>query len=108
MAMNKLIEIRCPNCGSVAQRLLSDRLPAGYKCPARQVAQTECPECDYFIAMCWQNGAVLEAYAPGIQGNTAAAMPPQPQPAIAHWSLSSVFKVALSPQESRKLLSGQP
>jgi hypothetical protein len=64
------IEIRCPNCGSVAQRLLSDRLPAGYKYPALQVAQTECPVCDYFIAICWQNGAVLEAYAPGTQGNT--------------------------------------
>ncbi|MCA2723704.1 MAG: hypothetical protein IM333_13435 [Microcystis sp. M048S1] len=108
MAMNKLIEIRCPNCGSVAQRLLSDRLPAGYKCPARQVAQTECPVCDYFIAMCWQNGAVLEAYAPGIQGNTAAATPSQPKSASAHWPWSSLLTVALSPQESRKLLSGQP
>jgi hypothetical protein len=65
--MNRRIEIRCPNCGSLAQRLLSDCLPTGHKCPDRQVTQTECPVCDYFMVMCGQNGRVLEAYAPGIQ-----------------------------------------
>jgi hypothetical protein len=65
--MNRRIEIRCPNCGSLAQRLLSDCLPTGRKCPYRQVTQTECPVCDYFMVMCGQNGRVLEAYAPGIQ-----------------------------------------
>ncbi len=76
--MDKIMTIRCPNCGSVAQRLLSDRLSTGCRCPAQQVAQTECPVCDYFIAMCWQNGAVLEAYAPGIRENTTAATPHPP------------------------------
>ena len=94
--MNTAMEIRCPNCGNVAQRLLSDRLPAGYKCPAQQVAQTECPVCDYFIAMCWQNGAVLEAYAPGIQGNTAIHLP-----------VSSVVTVALRTLAPTRLVSGQ-
>lgn len=94
--MDTLMEIRCPNCGSVAQRLLSDRLPTGYKCPAQQIAQTECPVCDYFMAMCWQNGAVLEAYAPGIQGNTATATRPQAELAIAHLPVSSAMTLALS------------
>lgn len=66
--MDIRMEIRCPNCGSLAQRLLSDCLPTGRKCPARQVTQTECPVCDYFMVMCGQNGRVLEAYAPGRQG----------------------------------------
>lgn len=105
--MNKLLEIRCPNCGSVAQRLLSDRLPVGYKCPEQQVAQTECPACDYFIAICWQNGAVLEAYAPGTQGKKSAVIPYYPKPAIAHWSLSSVLTLTLSTQEYTRLLSEQ-
>lgn len=71
--MHTLIEIRCPNCGSLAQRLFSNRLSIGYKCPRLQVTQTECPTCDYLITTCSQNGAVLEAYAPGIQWTTAAA-----------------------------------
>ena len=73
--MNTLIEIRCPNCGSMAQRLFSNRLTVGCKCPSLQVTQTECPTCDYFMTTCSQNGAVLEAYAPGIQENDAAAIP---------------------------------
>lgn len=90
------MKIRCPNCGSVAQRLLSDRLHTSYKCPTQQVAQTECLACDYFMAMCWQNGAVLEAYAPGIQGNTTAAARPQPELATALPPLSSMAVLALS------------
>jgi hypothetical protein len=71
--MDTSMEIRCPNCGSLAQRLFSNRLTIGCKCPRLQVTQTECPTCDYFITTCSQNGAVLEAYAPGIQWATAAA-----------------------------------
>jgi hypothetical protein len=93
--MDTFMEIRCPNCGSVAQRLLSDRLPVGYKCPAQQVAQTECLVCDYFMTMCWQNGAVLEAYAPGIQGNPAVATRSQPVLA-ARLTGPSVTTLALS------------
>ncbi|MGA7934613.1 MAG: replication restart DNA helicase PriA [Kovacikia sp.] len=63
--MDTLMVVRCPNCGSLAQRRLSDHLPGYQACPAQQVAQTECPVCDYFIVMCWQTCRVLEAYAPG-------------------------------------------
>lgn len=104
--MNTRMKTRCPNCGSMAQRLLSDRLPTGYKCPDQQVAQTECPVCDYFIAMCWQNGAVLEAYAPGIQGKATAAKP-QPTLEIPLLPVSSVMALAPKTLVLRKLLSGQ-
>ena len=77
--MDTSMEIRCPNCGSLAQRLFSNRLTIGCKCPRLQVTQTECPTCDYFITTCSQNGAVLEAYAPGIQEKAAS----RPDSAIA-------------------------
>ncbi|HEY9752938.1 MAG TPA: hypothetical protein V6C46_08300 [Coleofasciculaceae cyanobacterium] len=63
--MDLLTVVRCPNCGSFAHRLLSDRLPFCHRCPDHQVAKTECPVCDYLMLMCWQDGKVLEAYAPG-------------------------------------------
>ena len=37
-----------------------------YSCPDRKVSQTECPVCDYLMAMCSLNGNVLEAQFPGI------------------------------------------
>lgn len=70
--------IRCPNCGEVARRLLSDRLPNSDQCPARQVMLAECLTCDYFISMCWQDDKVLEAYAPGME---------KPSCDINRWSL---------------------
>jgi hypothetical protein len=101
--MNTLIEIRCPNCGSVAQRLFSNRLTIGCNCPSLQVTQTECPTCDYFMTTCSQNGAVLEAYAPGIQENDAAAASAPPR--ISDRPLTSLLSVMkLAPS---KLLSGQ-
>jgi endogenous inhibitor of DNA gyrase (YacG/DUF329 family) len=69
--MDKRMVVRCPNCGSLAERILSDCLPTGSHCPEKQVTQTECPACDYFMSTCWQNGRVLEAYAPGIQGKSS-------------------------------------
>jgi ribosomal protein S27E len=63
--MDRLIEVRCPNCGSLAQRLLSDRLPIYTKCPDHLATQTECQVCDYFLVVCQQNGKVLDAYSPG-------------------------------------------
>jgi len=49
--------IRCPNCGSHAERnyLASD-----------QQTRTECPVCDYLMITCSLTGKVVEAYAPGI------------------------------------------
>jgi hypothetical protein len=64
--MEEKMAIRCPNCGNLAQRLLSDCLPIGRKCPTNLVIQTECPVCDYFAVMYSQNGKTIEAYAPGI------------------------------------------
>lgn len=55
--MHKEIVVRCPNCGSFAQRFLTDHLPVGVSCPQQQVIQTECPSCDYFMVMC-ANGQV--------------------------------------------------
>ena len=54
--------VRCPNCGSFAERrLLSDhQVPAG-----EQVIQTACPSCDYLMVMSLPTGRVIEAYAPG-------------------------------------------
>ncbi|NMF61244.1 hypothetical protein [Pseudanabaena yagii] len=106
--MNIRIEIRCPNCGSVAQRLLSDRLTIGCKCPSLQVTQTECPTCDYFMTMCSQNGAVLEAYAPGIyapsiQENDAATTAAPHK--ISDYPLTSLRSVMKLPPS--KLLSGK-
>jgi uncharacterized Zn finger protein (UPF0148 family) len=48
--------VRCPNCGSPAERhyLVSKH------------TQTQCPTCDYLMVTCSQTGNVIEAYAPGI------------------------------------------
>jgi len=49
--------IRCPNCGSWAERhCLRDR----------QIIKTECAACDYLITLSAINGNVIEAYAPGL------------------------------------------
>jgi hypothetical protein len=64
--MNTIQTVHCPNCGSLAQRRFFDsNSPVCQACPDHQVAQTECPVCDYLMVMCWKNGSVLEAYAPG-------------------------------------------
>lgn len=47
--------VRCPNCGSPAERHhLSGR------------THTQCHDCDYLLVLCAQTGRVIEAYAPGI------------------------------------------
>lgn len=58
--------IRCPNCGSEAERqhILSS-----------QVTRTECPVCDYLMVMCSRTGRVIEAYAPGIYPAAIASLP---------------------------------
>jgi hypothetical protein len=59
--------VRCPNCGSEAQRRYFKSKEATYSsCSGNQVIQTECNQCDYLMVMCSLNGNVVEAYAPGI------------------------------------------
>ena len=64
--------VRCPNCGSLAERhyFTGDRA-AHQKCPGQQLIQTECQTCDYLMVTCSVNGTVIEAYAPGIPSRTS-------------------------------------
>lgn len=63
--MRVRLKIRCPNCGRFAWRhLFDEEATLCQSCPDRQVAQTECPSCDYLLVMCWKNGQVLEAHTP--------------------------------------------
>jgi ribosomal protein S27AE len=50
-------QVRCPNCGSFAERhhLLEHHL-----------TRTACPRCDYLLISCSRTGNVVESYAPGI------------------------------------------
>lgn len=48
--------VRCPNCGSLAERT--------YHTVLAQV-QTECHSCDYLLVVSTLNGQVIEAHAPG-------------------------------------------
>jgi len=50
-------EVRCPNCGSHAERLYSIKT---------HITQTQCPVCDYLMINCSRTGKVVEAYAPGL------------------------------------------
>jgi uncharacterized Zn finger protein len=50
-------EVRCPNCGSYAERHYFIK---------SNVMQTQCPVCDYLMINCSRTGKVIEAYAPGI------------------------------------------
>ncbi len=52
-----VLEIRCPNCGSLAER---------YYLEPDHLTRTQCSACDYLMIMCSQTGRVIEAYAPGI------------------------------------------
>jgi predicted RNA-binding Zn-ribbon protein involved in translation (DUF1610 family) len=49
--------VRCPNCGSHAERI---QIEPG------ALTRTQCPECDYLMITCAKSGRVIEAYAPGI------------------------------------------
>lgn len=49
--------IHCPNCGSRAER---------EHISERNVVQTECPSCDYFMVIHAETAQVVEAYAPGL------------------------------------------
>jgi ribosomal protein S27E len=47
--------VRCPNCGSLAERYYS----------ATQ-QRLQCDHCDYLLTTCAKTGRVIEAYAPGL------------------------------------------
>ncbi len=49
--------IRCPNCGSHAER---------YYIESSNLTRTQCSTCDYLMIACSVTGKVIEAYAPGI------------------------------------------
>lgn len=49
--------IRCPNCGSIAERHHLSYLAQ---------VKTQCEKCDYLLVMCTRSGHVLESYAPGL------------------------------------------
>jgi hypothetical protein len=49
--------IRCPNCGSIAER---------HHLAYLAQVKTQCDACDYLLVMCTRSGHVLEAYAPGL------------------------------------------
>jgi predicted RNA-binding Zn-ribbon protein involved in translation (DUF1610 family) len=55
--MKKVQKIRCPNCGSFAER---------HYLSSKSLVQTQCPACDYFMVNCSRTWSVIEAYAPGI------------------------------------------
>lgn len=47
--------VRCPNCGSLAERYYSFTQQ-----------KLQCDHCDYLVITCAQTGRVIEAYAPGL------------------------------------------
>ena len=56
--------IRCPNCGSIAER---------HHLPYLAQVKTPCDECDYLLAICTRSGHVLESYAPGLSATKPIA-----------------------------------
>ena len=72
MNMNQII--RCPNCGSQAERRYFTSKEAIYNsCPNHQVLQTECPVCDYLMVMCSCNARIIEAHAPSTPSHGATS-----------------------------------
>ncbi len=58
--MQTLQVVRCPNCGSLAER---------YSLHDCDLTRTQCEICDYLLVTCDRTGRVVEAYAPGIFTN---------------------------------------
>jgi hypothetical protein len=55
--MSIIEAVRCPNCGSLAERHHLSFLAQ---------VKTECNRCDYLMVTCTRSGRVIEAYAPGL------------------------------------------
>jgi hypothetical protein len=51
-----VIEVRCPNCGSPAER---------HHLNTERLTRTQCAVCDYLMVTCSLTARVIEAYAPG-------------------------------------------
>ena len=64
--MQIIQKIRCPNCGSEAER---------HYISSSDITRTQCPSCDYLMVMCSRTGRVIEAYAPGIYPDAIASLP---------------------------------
>ena len=60
--MPTIQRVRCPNCGSFAER---QRLNDHQGSKGEHVIQTACSVCDYLMVMSLPTGRVIEAYAPG-------------------------------------------
>lgn len=58
--MNRIESIRCPNCGSPAERHFVEH----------DLIRTQCAHCDYLMITCAKTGKVIEAYAPGLSLDT--------------------------------------
>lgn len=58
--------IRCPNCGSIAER---------HHLPYLAQVKTQCDDCDYLLVMCTRSGHVLESYAPGLPSRPQVLKP---------------------------------
>ncbi len=58
--------IRCPNCGSIAERHHLSYLAQ---------VKTQCDACDYLLVMCTRSGHVLESYAPGLPSEPRPMQP---------------------------------
>jgi hypothetical protein len=57
--------VRCPNCGSAAERhYFTSYDPTYAQCLGHRGTQTKCPVCDYLMLMCPLTGNVLESYSP--------------------------------------------
>ncbi len=75
--------VRCPNCGSEAQRhFLTGNQVSHLQCPSNQVTQVECARCDYLMVTCSLNGSVKEAHSPGIAPQIIDTKPSCRQPLL--------------------------
>ena len=74
--------IRCPNCGSIAERHHLSYLAQ---------VKTQCEECDYLLVMCTRSGHVLESYAPGLPSEPRSPIKP-----IASSFLSQTRDIAIA------------
>lgn len=63
--MQNLQKIRCPNCGSEAERHAIDN---------GRMTRTQCSCCDYLMVTCTKTGKVIEAYAPGINAQRLSSL----------------------------------
>ncbi|MEM9271946.1 MAG: hypothetical protein AAGA80_03130 [Cyanobacteria bacterium P01_F01_bin.143] len=60
--------IRCPNCGSFAEKNHLEN----------HIMRTSCNSCDYLMVQCAKTGKVIESYAPGINYVMSTASRPRP------------------------------